>query len=720
MRPGTGSGSWPLPSCLEKHKGWKRRSDNGWSLPRRGRRPIIPPAREEPGVSLMSEMVLRTFCQICRAECGMIAHLKDGKVVGVEGDPQDRWSKGKLCVKGRNAPRILYAEDRLLHPLLRDAKGGPLRRVTWDEAIDAIAEKMEAMRQEFGPEALAVYRGTTAKVVDEAVLSRLAKLYGTPNVTGTWSVCVGPKILAYGHTFGRPSMPWCDLKHANYIILWGANPAVTHLHRYHGITADIISARRRGAKLVIVDPRRLPLAHKADHYLQIRPGTDIALALAMIHHIIHSHLYDQAFVESHTLGFEELAAHVVPYTPRWAEQITDIPAAIIEEVATGFALTKPASLDRRQGVQHCGRATQALRAMAILMAITGNVDVAGGLMLTPDRRLHSLPVPGDLPTPARSFWRDRFPLAKDASALLPEAILSEKPYPIRGLIVVEGNPLSCFANTAKVRRALAKLDLVVVHDLFVNDTTELADVVLPACTFLEKGEISVQSLRTDYPVRTRTPVVEPPGEALPEWRWLSLLGRRLGYGDYFPFDEDQQAVDAVLDRAGWTGREPAVPIVHGRALKNGFSTPSGKIELYSRSLQESGFDPLPGAPLAWPQDSAYPYYLITGARVPQFYHSQHRNVPALRKAHGEPLAEMSRTLASQIGVEDGDEVSIQTHVGSAPFKVKVTEDIHPLTISIPHGWPGIHNANWLVDDLACDPLAATPPFRDMRCRVRKL
>ena len=393
---------------------------------------------------------------------------------------------------------------------------------------------------------------------------------------------------------------------------------------------------------------------------------------------------------------------------------------MIEKVATGFALTKPASLDRRQGVQHCRNATQTLRAMAILMAITGNVDVEGGLMLTPYRRLKSLPVPDDLPRPAKSFWQGRFPMARDASALLPEAILSENPYTVRGLLIIEGNPMSCFANTAKVRQALAKLDLVVVHDLFMNDTVKLADVVLPACTFLEKGEISVQSLRTDYPVRTRTPVVEPQGEAFPEWKWLSILGRRLGYEEFFPFNSDQDVIDAVLAGAGWTGKEPAVPTVYGRVLENGFTTPSGKIELYSQSLKERGFDPVPSAPVEWPDDEEYPYYLITGARVPHFYHSQHRNIPSLREAHAEPLAEMSEALASEIGVEDGEEVKIETRVGSAVFKARVTESIHPLTVSIPHGWAARYNANWLVDDLDCDPLSATPPFRDMRCRVLKL
>jgi anaerobic selenocysteine-containing dehydrogenase len=661
----------------------------------------------------------RTFCQICRAECGMIAHLEGGKVVRVEGDPADQWSRGQLCVKGRNAPRILYAEDRLRYPLLRRQRSAEFQRVSWDEAIDFIAEKMEAIKEGYGPQALVWYHGTTAKVLDEMVLRRLARLYGTPNVTGTWSVCVGPKVLAYANTFGRPPMPWCDLRNANYMVLWGTNPPVTHIHRFLGVSADIMAARRRGAKLVVVDPRCTPLAAKADTYLQIRPGTDLALALSMIHHIVTHDLHDETFVATHTVGFEELCEHVAPYTARWAAGITDIPAHVIEKVATDFALTKPASLDRRQGVLHCGNATQTLRAMAILLAITGNVDVRGGLMLTPYRRLKSLAVPEDLPRPAEAFWKQRYPLARDASGHLPEALLSEDPYPLRGLMVIEGNPLSCFPNTAKVKRALAKLDLLMVQDLFRNDTTEMADVVLPGCTFLEKGEISVQSLRRDYPVRTRLPIVEPLYESLAEWKFLSLLGRRLGFDEFFPFASDHELLHAALKRAGWRADSSAESTIPGRVLAKGFTTPSGKIELYSGSLEEQGYDPLPVAPLDWPQNDSLPHCLITGARVPHFYHSQHRTIPALRKAHAEPVAEMSPALACEIGVADGEDVRIQTQVGVRVFKARLVDGIHSRTVSIAHGWPGQHNANWLVDDLSCDPLSGAPPYRDMRCRVTK-
>lgn len=665
----------------------------------------------------MTEDTAWTFCQICRAECGMIAHLKGGRITKVEGDPEDRWSRGKLCAKGRNAPRVLYAEDRLRYPLLRKDRKAPLQRVSWQEAIEFIVDQTQRIKARYGGQALVFYEGTTARILDEMVLRRLAKLYGTPNVAGTWSVCVGPKMVAYNNTFGRPPMPWCDLQNSEYIMLWGANPPVTHLHRYHGITADVMAARERGAKLVVIDPRRTPIAAKADTHIQIKPATDLPLALGMINHIVKNDLYDSDFINAYTSGFEELADHITPYTPRWAEDITDVPAETIRQVTASFARTKPASLDRRQGVQHSRNATQTLRALAILLAITGNVDVQGGLMLTPYRRLKSLPVPGDLPRPEVAFWRDKFPLARDASASLPEGILSEEPYPLRGLIVIEGNPVSCFPNTGKVLQALNKLDLVVVNDLFMNETTELADVVLPGCTFLEKAEISVQSLRQDYPVRTRLPVVEPLYEALPEWKALSLLGRGLGYEEFFPFESGQELIQTVLERAGWTAHEPAVPTVPGRTLEKGFTTPTGRIELYSKSLEDQGYDALPTAPLDWPEDTAYPYYLITGARVPHFYHSQHRNIAALRKPHPEPVAEISPVLAEEAGVADGEEVLIETRAGSCPFKLKVTEGIHPRTVSIPHGWDGAQNANWLVDGAHCDREAATPPYRDVRCRI---
>ena len=667
-----------------------------------------------------------TFCQMCNAQCGMIASIQQGRIVRVEGDPEDPGNRGELCIKGQHTPDLLYAEDRLRYPMLRKGgrRDGDWQRVSWDEALGFIARNLEQVRARFGSEALAFYMGSTNMTLDTMMVRRFARVFGTPNFTRTWSVCVGPKVLAYRATFGAPDSPWCDMRHARYILLWGTNPPVSHIHRYHAITADILAAQKEGARLVVVDPRRTDLADSADTYLQIRPGSDLALALSMIHTIIHQELYDREFVRRYTQGFELLAEHVRPYTPEWAESITDVPAASIESLAKDFALTKPAALERREGVQHSAHGTQTLRAMAILLALTGNVDVPGGLLFTPSRPLRDIPLPDDLPKLEQAFWKERFPLADDCSGALPEAILTATPYPIRALISLRGNPLSCFPNTEKTTRALKKLDLLVVHDLFMTETAELADVVLPGCTFFEKGEISPKSLRRDRPPRYNKAVVKPLAEALPEWKFLCLLAQHLGYADLFPFSDEAEIVSRMLKASGLTWDSLSAGGEHlrpGRLLEQGFSTPTGHIELYSKILEQHGYPPLPTIPPPMEQDSSsdYPYYLITGVRHKAFCHSQHRNIPILRQLQPEPLAEIGATVVQETGVSDGEWVEIQTATGSAIFKAMVSNRIHPRTVSVPHGWTGEYNANWMTDDMLCDPVVGTPAYKGRTCRVTK-
>ncbi len=666
-----------------------------------------------------------TFCQMCNAQCGVLAYVEDGRVVRVEGDPEDPGNRGELCIKGQHTPDILYAEDRLRYPLLRKNGGreGDWRRASWDDAIEFMGSRLEQVRQRFGPEALTFYMGSTNMALDTMMVRRLARVFGTSNFTRTWSVCVGPKVIGYEATFGAPRMPWCDLRHAKYILLWGTNPTVSHIHRYHAITSDILAAQKDGAKLAVVDPRRTELAERADTYLQIRPGADLALALSMIHTIIKLELYDREFVRRHAHGFDQLAEQVKPYTPAWAEGITDIPAVDIEALAKDFAATKPASLERREGVQHSTHGTQTLRAMAILLALTGNVDVPGGLHSTPLRPLRDLPLPDDLPKPKPAFWQEQFPLADDCSGGVPEAILGETSHPVRALIAIRGNPLSCFPNTEKTIRALNKLDLLVVHDLFMTETTEFADVVLPACTFFEKSEIAPKSLRADRRLRINARVVEPLYEALPEWKFLSLLAQRLGYAHLFSFHDEEEIIDGILKASGFSWDDltttPA-PWTPGELLERGFSTPTKKIELHSTVLEKHGYDPLPRMPLADSSTSGdYPYFLITGVRHSAFSHSQHRNIPALLSLQPEPLAEVGRTVAKETGVRDGEWIEVRTTTGSAIFKVAVSDKLHPRTVSVPHGWRGKHNANWLTDDSTYDPIAGTPAYKDLRCRVSK-
>ena len=667
----------------------------------------------------------RTFCQICNAQCGMIAYLEGGKVVRVEGDPEDPGCRGQLCIKGERAIDILYAEDRLRYPLLREGgrRDGAWRRTSWDEALDFIASRLEGIRERYGPESLAFYMGSTNMVLDTMMVRRFCRCFGTANLTRTWGVCVGPKVIGYESTFGRPRMPWCDLRHARYILLWGTNPPVSHIHRYLGITDDILAARRDGARLVVIDARRTPLAAQADRHLQIRPGTDLALALAMIHTIITEELYDKDFVARYTHGFGQLAEHIEPYTAGWAAQITDIPAETIQSVAREFALTRPASLERREGVQHSINGTQTLRAMAILMALTGNVDVPGGLTFTDALALQDIPLVADLPELRPAFWEDRFPLVDDCSGHVSDAILTETPYPLRALISLKGNPLSCFPHTRKTIEALRKLDLLVVHDLFMTETAEMADVVLPGCTFFEKGEISPKSLRDDRRPILAAPVIEPLYESLPIWKFICMLAERLCFGDDFAYCDEQEVFEAILRASGLTlaevmARKPSGP-THGRLLETGFSTPTGKIELYATVLEQHGYAPLPTAnPLTrWEPSDEYPYSLVTGFRQDAYSHSRHRNIAALHRHHPDPVAEIGRAVAEEVGVADGDWIEVRTAAGRATFKAAVSDTMHPRTVCVPHGWRGEHNANRLTDDQLCDPVAGTPAYKDLRCQV---
>jgi anaerobic selenocysteine-containing dehydrogenase len=437
--------------------------------------------------------IRHNVCQVCYCDCGMLTYMKGDRVVKVEGDPENPHNRGVLCAQGRSARQMLYNPERLQYPLKRvgERGEGKWERVTWDEALGIVAEKLLEVKKKYGPEALAFVKGPTRQMIEQ-VFQRFCYAYGTPNYSGNWSYCVGPKMIGYTMTFGRtpqgsPYMPWSDFRNSKYIMLFGTNPALSFIHRYPRIISDILDAKEAGAKLVVVDPRFTETASKADIYLPIKPGTDAALLLAMIRTIIIEGLYDADFVEKYTTGFEALMEHVQRYTPNYAEEITGIPADKIVEVARDFAQAKPACLDRREGVLHHTNSTHTLRAMAILLSITGNVDKKGALLFNPGNKLGNITRKERLK--AKPIWSERFPIVEDATAILADAILSGKPHMIRAMMCTIANPVQEYPNTTKVKEALKSLDFLVVDDLFMTETAQLADVVLPASTFFEKTEL---------------------------------------------------------------------------------------------------------------------------------------------------------------------------------------------------------------------------------------
>lgn len=320
-----------------------------------------------------------TVCQICGCNCGLLVTLDKGRVTHVQGDPDVPQNRGGICIKGKMSPRVLYAPDRLKEPMIRRRYGTGFVSASWSDALSEIAARLEKTKEKYGPEALAIYRGRSTRFIDRVFISAFAALFGTPNATGVWTLCVGPKLIGFQSTFGTPLFPRCDFRSAKLILLWGTNPGVTRMHRYFSLPSDIRAAVRNGAELVVVDPRCHRFAKEATLHLPITPGTDSYLILALIKILIDRNWVDRDYIRAHVAGFEKLCEVVKTVELRSSSEKTGISLAVIHELAEKLAKQKPASIDRREGVIHQVNGTQINRALSILTAITGNADIPGGL-----------------------------------------------------------------------------------------------------------------------------------------------------------------------------------------------------------------------------------------------------------------------------------------------------------------------------------------------------
>jgi thiosulfate reductase/polysulfide reductase chain A len=453
------------------------------------------------------EKVVRTVCQACHCECGVLAHVNNGRVIKIEGDPENLMNRGFICVKGRVQPQVLYHPDRLKYPMRRvGSRGsGKWEKISWEAALDEIAEKLTKNREQNGPESFAVIHGTGPRPTLYST-ALLAYSLGTPNVISVdLHICFLPGLVAEDWTYGSSIMVETgpDYLNSDCILVIGGNPLNSHPPR--GL--EILEARKkRKAKLIVIDPYRTELASKAELWLQIRPGTDVALAMGMIKVIIDEELYDKAFVQEWCLGFEELRERVREYPLERVAELTWVAADKIREAARIYATTKPAVLHKRVAVEHNVNSTQTVRALAILIALTGNIDIPGGNLLPV-----SLPgyiSQGDLVgenkrfRPAREIEEKRigaeqYPLISGPDAafvfvpapLAHEAIRDGKPYPIKALFCAGGNPVMNMQNVKSVWASMKNnLDLHVVADFFMTPTAEIADYVLPAAHWLERDD----------------------------------------------------------------------------------------------------------------------------------------------------------------------------------------------------------------------------------------
>lgn len=647
-------------------------------------------------VGLYDEEVVRSSCLACIRQCGTFVYLKKGRVARVAGDPESPVNRGKLCLKGLAMVERLYHPGRLTYPLKRIGKRGEgkWQRITWDEALGIVAEKLNGFKEEYGAESVVFVQGSPKGFGN--YVKRLANVFGTPNMVTTSHVCRMPSAMGNIFTCGFDRDP--DYENTRCAVMWGKNAVETSLTDW----IPLEQALSRGAKLIVVDPREIDLASRADIWIRLRPGTDVALALGMLNVIVNEELFDRAFVANWTVGFDKLREHVQDYSPKRVEEITWVDANRIAEVARLYATTKPACIREGNGIEENVNSVQAARALAILSAITGNLDIPGGDFgrgpfpladiseftcedkLTREQRAKRIGAEaGFVPFP---------PTEIAVPQLMVKAILEEKPYPIKAMCVHGSNPLLTFSNSKETYRALQRLDFIMVAELVMTPSAALADIVLPAATCLEwDGVVAREGI-----VQIVQKVTEI-GECWPDQKMVNELAKKLGLGKYF-WNDVNEALDITLKPTGLTFDEfrkvrfISLPKEFRKYEKEGFKTPSGKVEIFSDRFKKWGHEPLPSyqelpeTPYSAP-DLAREFPLIfTSWHSGVSHHSGDRHISSLRGVEPEPVVEIHPESAKRLGIEDGEWVYIETKRGRIKQKANITTKIDPRVVGLSYAW----------------------------------
>ncbi len=652
---------------------------------------------------LTYDKIVPTLCEMCVWRCGLRARVKDGRVVKLEGNPLHPHSKGRLCARGQSGIMTAYDPDRIRFPLIRvGARGeGKFRRASWDEALDYTARRMLEIKEKYGPEAM-IFSATHN--LSQPVFENLLYAFGSPNYGTQRSLCFNAMVVANLLTYGIEE-PGRNYNQVKYIILTGRNllEAISTSE-----TSDLVEAIAHGAHVVVLDPRFTKTASKAE-WLPIKPGTDLAFHLALLHVIVSEGLYNREFVQRNTVGFDELQAEVARVTPEWAASITGIPAETIRRIARDFAAAAP------HAMAHPGWRTsnfvnsfQTERAIAILNALIGNWEQPGGLVNGGGESGGiTLGKPPQPPYPRSRAQRldgvpwkyPLVPLKLGVFQEIRDAILSGQPYQAHGWFIARQNPVLSLPERHKTIAALHKLDFIVTVSILPNDTEWFADVILPEASYLERYD---PLLVLENRVFLRQPVIAPIGEGKSALWIYKQLGERLGLGEYFQYKDEvdyinQQLaplgidISALEHRGCWSpllespreversacfvpetlSFEPETPAFEVKEFK--FNTPSGKIEIASEALRKAGQPAVP----TWqapPEPKPGEFYLLTG-KVGQHTQFATQNNLWLHQVYPENELWIHPKAAAERGIVTGQKVRVISPVGEVVITAKVTEGI---------------------------------------------
>lgn len=659
----------------------------------------------------------------CPDTCGWVVTLDEsGTPARIQGDPDHPYTRGWLCAKVNRYLEFVLHEDRLRQPLRRvGAKGdGRFEPITWDAALDEITDRWKALISEHGPESILPYSysGTLGAVQCAATNARFWTRMGASGLDRTICSVAGTEALrvTVGGSYGTDPE---DVVNSRLVLLWGTNPASTHPH----FIPWIDEARRRGAKVYLIDPHRSLTAQRADVHLAPRPGSDAAMVLAVMHVLFAEGFVDEEWAREHTVGLYELRRRAAEWSPERAAELTGVAAADIVTLARDYGDRRPALIRTSMGIQRHSNGGNTVRALACLPALVGDYGKPGGGLLYSTGGYLMWPNSAICPDELTRSSPNPRPRVINMNRL--GAALLEADPPVRSLYVWNSNPASVAPNSRRVLEGLARPDLfTVVHELFLTDTARYADIVLPATSQFEHWDL--HKAYGHLYLSLNRPAMAPLGEAKSNWEVFQLLAGRMGYTDAAFQESAEDIIRQVLEEGGPAVRgitwerlleegtcrlnypRPHVPFADGR-----FRTPSGKVELFSAQLAEAGQDPLPG----WVPDTEsaqasperarlYPLQLVSAASH-YFLNSSFGNVPTLRRLHGEPSLEIHPDDAARRSILDDDWVEVRNDRGSFQARARVAATVRPGSVFTPTVSWGQHSpdgrgANWTTSDELAD------------------
>jgi anaerobic selenocysteine-containing dehydrogenase len=715
------------------------------------------------------EKLVRTFCFDCHCKCGIYVHVKDNQITKVEGDPENPISKGTLCCKAFSAQQIHNHPDRLKYPLKRAGKRGEDKweRISWDEAYDILEHEIRRISEQYDPNAFLIPQGTSRGA--NHFHARFAATYGSGGMgISPTHICLMPNLLPTLHTFGFFNFVDApDILKGGCCVLWGMNPFTC----FAGMTGrQVLEGIRNGSKLIVIDARFTDVAAKADLWLQPKPGSDLALALAITHVIMRDKLYDADFCDKWTYGFDELKESVKDNTPEWAEEITWIPAKKIEAAAHMMCENRPTNFSPSLGASVHDNGIQTGRAIANIMGIVGDLDAPGGNMsnyywdismdprvslMGPDSVAKIKQLPGLKEKPLLEMAGNAWPHAAWEAMRSPNV-----PIPIKGILCVASDLTMTYEDAQDVADALSHLEFIAVKDYFMNSMTKWADLVLPSAHWSEReGQFDEDGMSEPCPFIMPNKAVDPPGEAIDDWELFLQLGKRFN-PELWPWKDVREmhlfrlkefyGVEGTWEElskkpfAAITGGENRVYKKYAQGKERtdgqpGFRTPTGRVELYNQMYADLGYEPLPvwHEPSAWNNEAMmtdYPLLLMTGSRHYAFFHSAWDNIPMQRELQPDPYVELHPDAAAARGISDGDWCEVSAFGDrKIHLKAHVTKAIDARCAMIPRlGWkhackelglPGYGydkaNPNMLVPAEPSDLRHGIPPLRSWRCEIKR-